>query len=129
MKTLLTALAFAAFALAASTASANEAATAGAPMKHSAKHHSHHHHARHGQHHVKHTADRPVQVGSHYPFAETNQALHFDRSLAVGMHLDIPAGTAIRFEPGERKTVSLVIAGGAPDATFERHWTGEEIEA
>jgi urease subunit gamma/beta len=52
--------------------------------------------------------DRPVQVGSHYPFARTNAALTFDRAAAAGMHLDIPAGTAVRFEPGEQKSVQLV---------------------
>jgi urease subunit gamma/beta len=52
--------------------------------------------------------DRPIQVGSHYPFAQTNRALEFDRTIAVGMHLDIPAGTAVRFEPGEARTVTLV---------------------
>ncbi|MFL5363257.1 MAG: urease subunit beta, partial [Myxococcales bacterium] len=57
--------------------------------------------------------DRPIQVGSHYPFAETNSALDFDRGRALGMRLDIPAGTAVRFEPGERKTVQLVALAGA----------------
>ena len=57
--------------------------------------------------------DRPIQVGSHYPFAETNRALVFDRGRAYGMRLDIPAGTAVRFEPGERKTVALVALAGA----------------
>jgi urease subunit gamma/beta len=52
--------------------------------------------------------DRPIQVGSHYPFAETNRALAFDRERARGMRLDIPAGTAVRFEPGDTKTVRLV---------------------
>jgi urease subunit gamma/beta len=52
--------------------------------------------------------DRPIQVGSHYPFAATNSALDFDRAAAAGRHLDIPAGTAVRFEPGETRTVSLV---------------------
>jgi urease subunit gamma/beta len=52
--------------------------------------------------------DRPIQVGSHYPFEQTNSALHFDRALAAGKHLDIPAGTAVRFEPGETRTVTLV---------------------
>ena len=52
--------------------------------------------------------DRPIQVGSHYPFEQTNSALVFDRALANGMHLDIPAGTAVRFEPGETRTVTLV---------------------
>lgn len=78
---------------------------------------------------VKNEGDRPIQVGllpirgqiislhlkvgSHYPFLETNPSLVFDRLLSYGTHLDIPAGTAVRFEPGERKTVSLVEAGGA----------------
>ncbi len=57
---------------------------------------------------VTNTGDRPIQVGSHYPFAMTNRALQFDRSAAAGMRLDIPAGTAVRFEPGESKTVPLV---------------------
>ncbi len=52
--------------------------------------------------------DRPIQVGSHYPFAETNAALVFERELAAGRRLDIPAGTAVRFEPGDQKTVRLV---------------------
>lgn len=52
--------------------------------------------------------DRPIQVGSHYPFEKTNSALEFDRALATGKHLDIPAGTAVRFEPGETRSVSLV---------------------
>ncbi len=52
--------------------------------------------------------DRPIQVGSHYPFEQTNSALEFDRALAEGKHLDIPAGTAVRFEPGETRTVVLV---------------------
>ena len=56
--------------------------------------------------------DRPIQVGSHYPFAETNRALAFDRGRAYGMRLDIPAGTAVRFEPGETKTVPLVAFAG-----------------
>lgn len=57
------------------------------------------------------TGDRPIQVGSHYPFAKTNGALDFDRAAAEGMHLDIPAGTAVRFEPGETRTVTLVENG------------------
>ena len=57
--------------------------------------------------------DRPIQVGSHYPFAETNAALAFDRDRALGKRLDIPAGTAVRFEPGESKTVHLVPFAGA----------------
>ena len=62
---------------------------------------------------VANTGDRPVQVGSHYHFAETNAALDFDRDAARGMRLDIPAGTAVRFEPGQRRAVRLVPIGGA----------------
>ena len=58
------------------------------------------------------TGDRPIQVGSHYHFFETNKALHFDREVAFGMHLDIPAGTAVRFEPGETKEIILTEFGG-----------------
>jgi urease beta subunit len=61
---------------------------------------------------VQNTGDRPIQVGSHYHFAETNTALAFDRSLARGMRLDIAAGTAVRFEPGQSRTVRLVAYGG-----------------
>ena len=57
---------------------------------------------------VANTGDRPVQVGSHYHFAETNPALDFDRAAARGMRLDIAAGTAVRFEPGQRREVTLV---------------------
>ena len=56
--------------------------------------------------------DRPIQVGSHYHFAQTNRALDFDRDKAAGRRLDIPAGTAVRFEPGETKTVALVEIAG-----------------
>ena len=59
------------------------------------------------------TGDRPIQVGSHYHFFEANRALEFDREKAFGMHLDIPAGTAVRFEPGESKEVALVAFGGS----------------
>ena len=62
---------------------------------------------------VANTGDRPVQVGSHYHFAETNLALEFDRDAARGMRLDIPAGTAVRFEPGQRREVALVQLSGA----------------
>lgn len=62
---------------------------------------------------VSHTGDRPVQVGSHFHFFEVNRALAFDRAAAYGMRLNIPAGTAIRFEPGEEKTVPLVALGGS----------------
>ena len=61
---------------------------------------------------VLNTGDRPVQVGSHYHFFETNRALRFDRTAAFGLRLDIPAGTAVRFEPGEEKEVTLVPFGG-----------------
>ena len=61
---------------------------------------------------VTNTGDRPVQVGSHYHFAETNQALVFDRAAARGFRLNIPAGTAVRFEPGQVRTVALVALGG-----------------
>jgi urease subunit beta len=61
---------------------------------------------------VANTGDRPVQVGSHYHFFETNTALAFDRDKARGMRLDIPAGTAVRFEPGQTRTVQLVAYGG-----------------
>ena len=62
---------------------------------------------------VANTGDRPVQVGSHYHFAETNPALDFDRAAARGMRLDIAAGTAVRFEPGQRREVTLVPLSGA----------------
>jgi urease subunit beta len=62
---------------------------------------------------VANTGDRPVQVGSHYHFAETNAALSFDRDLARGQRLDIAAGTAVRFEPGQSREVRLVPFGGA----------------
>ena len=61
---------------------------------------------------VSNTGDRPIQVGSHFHFHETNAALDFDRERAWGMRLDIPAGTAVRFEPGQKKTVALVPLGG-----------------
>ena len=62
---------------------------------------------------VANTGDRPVQVGSHYHFAETNPALDFDRATARGMRLDIAAGTAVRFEPGQRREVKLIPVSGA----------------
>lgn len=61
---------------------------------------------------VENTGDRPVQVGSHFHFFETNPGLDFDREAAYGMRLDIPAGTAIRFEPGAERDVDLVAIGG-----------------
>jgi len=62
---------------------------------------------------VANTGDRPIQVGSHYHFAETNAALAFDRRAALGYRLDIPAGTAVRFEPGQSREVSLIPYSGA----------------
>jgi urease beta subunit len=61
---------------------------------------------------VAHTGDRPVQIGSHFHFFEVNRALRFDRRAAYGMRLNIPAGTAVRFEPGEEKDVNLVALAG-----------------
>jgi len=61
---------------------------------------------------VTNRGDRPIQVGSHYHFAQTNRALEFDRGVAAGRRLDIPAGTAVRFEPGETKTVALIEIAG-----------------
>ncbi len=62
---------------------------------------------------VSNSGDRPIQVGSHYHFAETNPALHFDRERARGFRLNIAAGTAVRFEPGQSRTVELVEYAGA----------------
>lgn len=61
---------------------------------------------------IANTGDRPVQVGSHYHFFETNEALRFDRERSRGFRLDIPAGTAVRFEPGQSRTVQLVALAG-----------------
>ncbi|MBW9062895.1 urease subunit beta [Rhizobium herbae] len=61
---------------------------------------------------VSNTGDRPIQVGSHYHFAETNAGLSFDRALAHGKRLDIPAGTAVRFEPGQTRNVTLIPFAG-----------------
>ena len=62
---------------------------------------------------VQNTGDRPIQVGSHYHFAETNGALGFDRATAQGMRLNIASGTAVRFEPGQQRTIELVDYAGA----------------
>lgn len=62
---------------------------------------------------VSNTGDRPIQIGSHFHFYEVNRALLFDREQARGMRLDIPAGTAVRFEPGDEKTVTLVALAGS----------------
>ena len=86
---------------------------------------------------VLNNGDRPIQVGSHYPFFETNPALHFDRVAAFGTRLDIPAGTAVRFEPGESKIVGLVEIAGAKlcyggnaliDGGLDRHNKARAIE-
>jgi urease subunit beta len=75
---------------------------------------------------VANTGDRPVQVGSHYHFAEANAALDFDRAAARGLRLDIAAGTAVRFEPGQRREVRLVpIAGARRIYGFNRQVMGE----
>jgi len=75
---------------------------------------------------VANTGDRPVQVGSHYHFAEANSALEFDRAAARGYRLDIAAGTAVRFEPGQRREVQLIPVGGARRIFgFNQHVMGE----
>src|SRR6266853_6396390 len=70
---------------------------------------------------VANTGDRPIQVGSHYHFFETNPALKFERKKARGMRLDIPAGTAVRFEPGQTREVTLVAFAGARQVYGFRH--------
>lgn len=75
---------------------------------------------------VSNTGDRPIQVGSHYHFGETNPALDFDRSAARGMRLDIAAGTAVRFEPGQTREVTLVpLAGDRRVFGFNQHVMGD----
>jgi urease subunit beta len=77
---------------------------------------------------VRNTGDRPIQVGSHFHFFEVNRALEFDRATAFGMRLDIPASTAVRFEPGDQKDVTLVPFGGKQRAYgfngLVDSWTG-----
>jgi urease subunit beta len=69
---------------------------------------------------VANAGDRPIQVGSHYHFYEVNEALQFERGVALGMRLNIAAGTAVRFEPGQRRTVELVaLAGGRIVTSFQ----------
>ena len=79
---------------------------------------------------VRNTGDRPIQVGSHFHFFEVNRALEFDRAAAYGMRLNIPSTTAIRFEPGDEKTVSLVPYGGLASVygfnNLVDAWTGDE---
>jgi urease beta subunit len=69
---------------------------------------------------VSNTGDRAIQVGSHFPFAESNPALRFERAAALGMRLDIPAGTAIRFEPGDTREVVLVSFGRSSAAPSQK---------
>ena len=78
---------------------------------------------------VSNTGDRPIQVGSHYHFFETNPALKFDRKKARGMRLDIAAGTAVRFEPGETKTVALVPIAGARVVRGGNAWASGPVSA
>jgi urease subunit gamma/beta len=77
---------------------------------------------------VSNRGDRPIQVGSHYHFVETNRALSFDRRAARGMRLDIPAGTAVRFEPGETKTVMLVSIAGARIIRGGNGWASGHVD-
>ena len=77
---------------------------------------------------VANTGDRPIQVGSHYHFFETNRALAFDRRAAYGRRLDIPAGTAVRFEPGERKTATLVPIAGARVVRGGNAWASGPVD-
>ena len=78
---------------------------------------------------VANTGDRPIQVGSHYHFFETNPALRFDREKARGMRLDIPAGTAVRFEPGQTREVTLVALAGkrAVYGFRQESWASSEV--
>lgn len=78
---------------------------------------------------VVNTGDRPVQIGSHYHFFEVNRALDFDRAKAMGFRLDIPAGTAVRFEPGQRKTVTLTGFGGAKELTGLNNLTQGKLDS
>jgi urease subunit gamma/beta len=77
---------------------------------------------------VSNRGDRPIQVGSHYHFIETNRALVFDRRASYGMRLDIPAGTAVRFEPGETKTVTLVSIAGARIIRGGNDWASGPVD-
>lgn len=77
---------------------------------------------------VANTGDRPVQVGSHFHFFEVNSALSFDRAAAYGMRLNIAAGTAVRFEPGEQKEVALVAFGGARIVHGHRGMVGGALD-
>jgi len=77
---------------------------------------------------VTNTGDRPIQVGSHYPFLETNAALVFDRKLSLGRRLNVPSGASVRFEPGEQKTVTLVNIGGGRNVDCGNQLTGGKVE-
>jgi urease beta subunit len=77
---------------------------------------------------VYNTGDRPIQVGSHYHFFEANRALRFDRAAAYGMRLDIAAGTAVRFEPGEDKEVLLVALGGSRAMYGHGGWVNGSLD-
>lgn len=77
---------------------------------------------------VRHTGDRPIQVGSHYHFYEVNSALDFDRQAAYGMRLNIPSGLAVRFEPGDEKEVEVVELAGARVALGHRGMVNGRLE-
>ncbi len=77
---------------------------------------------------VSNTGDRPIQVGSHYHFFEVNRALAFDRASAYGMRLNIAAGTAVRFEPGEQKEVTLVAFGGSRIVHGHNDWVNGALD-
>jgi urease beta subunit len=77
---------------------------------------------------VANTGDRPIQVGSHYPFAEANRALRFDRLAAYGQRLDLPAGTAVRFEPGDTREVALVPYAGRRILTAGHGLAGGQLD-
>lgn len=77
---------------------------------------------------VHNTGDRPIQVGSHFHFFEVNRALHFDRAAAYGMRLNIAAGTAVRFEPGEDKEVALVALGGTRRMYGHGGWVNGDLD-
>ncbi|EOO15619.1 urease subunit beta [Bacillus mycoides] len=73
--------------------------------------------------------DRPIQIGSHYHFYEVNEALKFNRSVAIGQHLNIPAGTAVRFEPGDEKTIELVPYSGKQEVYGFKNKVDGDIES
>jgi len=77
---------------------------------------------------VSNTGDRPIQVGSHFHFFEVNRALNFDRAAAYGMRLNIAAGTAVRFEPGEQKEVHLVAFGGSRIIHGHNGWVNGALD-